>query len=83
MKYFKVMGYFVGPTFGELTICADNCAVQKKENITILYIVCPVDTVVCSHVTLLFSQVHTNNYEDHPLNLLKSGHHNRYIFPYK
>ena len=62
MNNYKDMGYFIGRTFGELTICADKCVGHNKNNITICYIPWLVYTGLFSHVTLLFFIVgHKNN----------------------
>ena len=50
----KEMRYFYGPTFGELTICADNCMGQNKKNITIWYVIWIVDTGLFYQVIMFF-----------------------------
>ena len=78
------MGYIYGSTIVEFTICADNCTVQDKNNITIWYILWIVKTGVFSCVMLLgFIRGRTNNSVDSLFNILEGGYHKRDIFTYE
>ena len=72
MNNFKDMKYFSGPIFGELNICSDKCAGQKKNKIYIWYILWIVEKV-------LFYRVKGRL----PLQLMKVGYHKIYIFTYE
>ena len=77
------MEYFVGPTFGEITIFGDKCSLQNKNNVVICYILWLVDTSFFSCNFDIFVQVNTNNASDIPLNLLNCVYQKRDIFIYK
>ena len=49
---FKDMGFFYGPTFGEITIFSDNCAVQNKNNMTSWYMIWISETELFYHATI-------------------------------
>ena len=74
------MGCFFGPTFGDLTICADNCAGGGKEQD--YYLLYSMDSIYSSIILVTLFRKHKECYI-FPSDLLKCGYHQRNIFTYE
>ena len=76
LKDYKARGFFEGPNDGSLTIIADNCGGQNKNEDVIRFHMWLVEAGYFPHVEIVFLvKGHTKNACDRLFNLLKHDYH--------
>lgn len=81
---YKRRGFFSKPNFGSLTVIADNCGGQNKNQDVLRFHLWLVEAGIFPSVKVVFLvKGHTKNACDRLFNLLKLNYHNRNIFTFK